>query len=169
MAHSKFSTFAFLALMCGAVSGCTSSHRLSSDPGTSEEILRESMVHLARITLINGHRVDCYAVSVRKDTTRWRWNDTAAEAAIPTDSIYSINVPDPQIGGGIALGIVGGAVLGGAIGAAATPAPSASNLDNLLGLVTVLDILGGAALGILLGGTAGAAIGASNGTVWTNH
>src|ERR1019366_3471395 len=125
--------------------------------------------HPAHITFINGYRVYCYSVAVRKDSTRWRLSDTAAEVAIPTDSIYSINIPDPQTGGGIALGILGGAVLGGAIGAAATPAPSAINLDNGLGLVTVLDIMGGAALGILLGGTAGAAIGASNGTIWTRQ
>jgi hypothetical protein len=167
--HSKFSLFALLTLMCVVVSGCTSTSVLSSDPQTSEDILRASTEHPAHIIFINGYRVDCYAVSVRKDSTRWRVNDTAAEVAIPTNSIYSINIPDPQIGGGIALGILGGAVLGGVIGYAATPAPSASNLDNMLGLVTVLDIMGGAALGILLGGISGGAIGASNGSVWTNH
>ncbi len=167
--HSRFPHFAFLALMCAAVASCTSSNRLSSDPQTAEDILRESTIHMARVTLINGYRVDCYSVVVRKDSTRWRLNDTASEVAIPTDSIYSINIPEPQIGGGIAAGILGGAVIGGAIGYATTPAPSASNLDNLAGIGTVLDILAGAALGIVFGAILGGSIGATNGSVWTTH
>jgi hypothetical protein len=87
--YSKFSLFAFLALICAAVSSCTSTSALSSDPQTAEDILRASTEHPAIVTLKNGNADTCFEVAVRKDTTIWR--GLGEYVSMPTDSVSSIN------------------------------------------------------------------------------
>jgi hypothetical protein len=85
MGHSKHSLFALLALLCTAVSGCTTTNLLSSDPQTAEDILRASTEHPARVTLKNGTTDTCFEIVVRKDTTTWR--DLGEYVTVPDDSV----------------------------------------------------------------------------------
>ena len=214
--HSKFPLFALLALLCAAVSGCSSSHMISSDPKTTEDILEKSMDHPAHVTLMNGKTLDCFEVAIRKDSTRWRglgkfisvptdsvasisgdrtlltlingskitcydaefgkkfttWR-VFADVSVPTDSVASIRVADPQTGA-IVLGVIVGGIIGGIIGNAlySPPPPTPPNETDLFAsppsfyqnLDIVLGVLGGAALG----GDIGALISSNTDALYTN-
>jgi hypothetical protein len=165
--HSKFSLFAFLALLCAAVSGCRTTNYLSTDPQTSEEILRASAEHQAKVGLRNGDTVSCYAVSIRQDSTRWRWSQFGREVALPTNEIASIVVDDPKGALGGLIGVLIGGSAGGLIGlqiadAANKQDPSLQNTGNVIG-----DFLLPLMLGLAVGGGVGALIGETNGTTWT--
>jgi hypothetical protein len=171
--NSRFSAFAFLAFICAAVSGCSSTHLLSSDPQTAEDILDASTQHLAHVTLANGITVHCYSVTVRKDSTRWRLSELGPEVSVPTDSVDTIEVPNPKTGVGILIGAPVGALAGFVIGAATYTPPPPTNLNNdledIFGFDGLAVALTGGLIGILAGGILGGVIGASNGTVWTTH
>jgi outer membrane lipoprotein SlyB len=200
--HTKFPLFAFLALLCAAVSGCTTSRIINSDPNTAADILEASTEHPALITLKNGDTITCNEIAVRKDSTQWRrpgkWvsvptdsvasisgdrtlvtliNGSAisccdadytvqfgkkitawraiADVSVPTDSVASIRVANPQPGA-IALGVIAGGVLGGIIGNALfVPTPSTPYVINFnqlaQGFAIVLGALSGAGVGVGLG------------------
>jgi hypothetical protein len=177
--HSKFSLFAFLALLCAAVASCTSSNRLSADPQTAETILEESSDHGATVTLMNGDTIHCYAVSVRKDSTRWQLIKSGLEVlgpetSVATDSILSIRIGYSKIQSGLVsraeVGAFGGWASGFVLGLL-TPVsvsilgiPFKFPFDFTYALQTSLV---GGVVGLVVGGIIGGIIGAAdNGTVW---
>ncbi len=176
--HLQFPHFAFLTLVCVAVSSCTSTNLLSTDPQTEEDILQASREHPARVTLINGDTVNCYAVSLRRDSTRWRLTEQGAEFSVPTDSVHKIEVGKPMrvlgsiIGAclgmalsevpAILLGAVGGGI-GYVIGDAIVP--KNTGLYGMVGIA--IGLITGGAAAVTYGAIEGWNIGASNGTIWT--
>jgi hypothetical protein len=170
--HSKFPLFAFLALLCAAGSGCSSTHLLSSDPQTAEDILQESTEHGAHVTLMNGDTVNCFAFAVRKDSTHWQLIKSGLEAlgpqvSVSTDSIFSIRIAYPKAISGMVSGASVGAFAGWVIGLVSGLAPNPLwnlifNFQSALGSSLV-----GGVCGLVVGGIIGGIIGAADdGTVW---
>jgi hypothetical protein len=142
--YSKFPLFALLALLCAAVSGCSSRSlsSLSSDPQTTENILRESAENGAHVKLMDGQSFDCYAVIVRKDSTRWLSSDFRSEIAVTSGSVASIEIPNPDVARGIGGGVLFGGIAGLLVG-------GISNTSISLGFLI------GAGAGGILGGVLG--------------
>ena len=168
-----------LALVWMAVSGCTTTNYLSSDPQTSEDILRQSTLHGACVTLSNGISGNYYAVAIRKDSTRWQLTEHGKEVSVPTDSVACIKIANPQGFAGGFLGVIAGGLLGGVIGNALfvpTPPPPSDNIIEGVangfgtaignGFGQLFSIVGGALLGATVGGVVGAVIGSTNATLY---
>jgi hypothetical protein len=160
--HSKFSLFAFLALLGAAVSGCMTSYKyISSDPQTAEDILRATTEHVACVTLMDGDSIHCYSVAVRKDSTTWRGFE--GDVSVPTNSVASIKVPTPEIGTGFLIGMTVGAVLIGGMGYGLG--------GGVIGEFDDKKAAAGALYGVIVGAVFGGAIGgagyADHQTTWT--
>lgn len=190
--YSKLLTLAFLFLMCSAAMSCRSVAYLSADPATGEEILRASTGQKARVTLLSGNTIDCFSVSVRQDTTRWRMAEAdTEEVAVPTDSVVAIRVVAPKTGMGVLMGASLSAIIGGVIGHASynPPPPTKVNYDRrdpwaFLALPAVVGAeigdglargaadfaatMTGIGIGLLVGGISGGALGATNETVYAH-
>jgi hypothetical protein len=69
--HSKFPCFAFLALLCAAVSGCTTTSVFGTGPEVTSEIGSASADRFALITLYDGTEFRGRNVEIRADSTHW--------------------------------------------------------------------------------------------------
>ena len=121
--HSKFPLFAFLALICTAVSGCSvhGPQYLTCDPKQTEEIARQSAVNSAHIIFNDGDSVKGYRVGIRKDTTEWYEKDSLGNLVsdvrhvAPTSDISAISISTPEALDHMLIGAAVGAVLGALI------------------------------------------------------
>ena|ERR1700722_1167209 len=115
MAHSKFSMFAFLALLCMVFAGCASTMTtLNSDPEQSEEILRASMRDTAFIILTNGIEEKGFSVTIRQDSCEWLSATDNHRRTAMALNIQSIRVWTPQVS---PIVVLGGIAVGGGAGA----------------------------------------------------
>jgi hypothetical protein len=128
--YSKFSLFAFLVLLCAAVSGCTTSTKslTTADPAQTEEIEKRSLRSPAYIVFYNGDTSVGYRVGVRTDSTEWHETDTAydrssglADSVLefryisPTSDVKLISISTPDVLGDMLIGAGAGALLGAII------------------------------------------------------
>jgi hypothetical protein len=114
--HSKFPRFVFLALICAAVSGCSSVTQcnISSDPSLIEKITRTSETDEATITFQDGREeFKAYRIAVRPDSTEWYSEDRKIRHAVATTEVLSINFDHNNALNGSLSGALTGLAFGG--------------------------------------------------------
>jgi hypothetical protein len=121
------------------------------------------------VTLINGLSVVCYDADYHvlngRRLTMWI---TITDVSVPTDSVASIRIADPQPGA-IALGFIVGGVVGGIIGNALfVPTPPTPWVINFNQLDQVFAIVLGVLAGAAAGGGAGSIISSTTEALYTS-
>jgi hypothetical protein len=99
-------------VLCGALTGCSSSLLLDSNPGTRTAINNGSIEHSACIGMRDGEIFSGYSVVIGKDSTQWFSDPDSKLTSVQTSQIAHIRLAKPNV----PSGIIGGGLLGGAVG-----------------------------------------------------